>query len=486
MPHYLKNALNWMAYFGGTDNSLATNSGDTAQYSIPAGDLYPSGITQCLASSVSSHTFSGESSSHYFASTSANSGIQFNDPGELSLNGYAFFAEDASQLTTALKTIKTYIQEKSATSFTGSVVPSVRFVDNDIVYVSSLEIPSWKGDLKAYQLNADGTLPVDETTKKITATPIWDAGVKLNQKSPGDRTIHTVVSGSLTSFDKDHVTYANLGVANASEAETLINYVRGIDAYDLNQNGNTTESREWKLGDIFHSSAVIVGEPSRFFEDQGFSGTGGFYQAHKDRTKVVIVGANDGMLHAFNASTGAEEWGFIPKGLLKSLQSMVSTHAYYVDSSPKVSDVWFYNTSTDVTKSADEWKTVLVCGLRKGGKTNLVLGTDGLNYTCVKDHAAEAENRPITGASWATYWAQQGTGGGTWGAGTGYSSKTWQYFALDITNTLSPQYLWEFPKSTDGVTLAKVGQSWSEPVIGRVKIEGGDELYERWVAFIGF
>ncbi len=107
---------------------------------------------------------------------------------------------------------------------------------------------------------------------------------------------------------------------------------------------------------------------------------------------------------------------------------MVSTHTYYVDSSPKVSDVWFYSNSTDVTKSADEWKTVLICGLRKGGKT---------------------------------------------------------YFALNITDTLNPQYLWEFPKPTDAVTLAKVGQSWSEPVIGKVKIEVGGELYERWVAFIG-
>ena len=101
---------------------------------------------------------------------------------KLSLSGYAFFAEDASQLSTALKTIKSYIQEKSA-SFTAAAVPSVRLVDNDTAYISSLEIPSWNGDLKAYQLNADGTLPIDATTKKITVSPIWDAGVKLNQKS---------------------------------------------------------------------------------------------------------------------------------------------------------------------------------------------------------------------------------------------------------------------------------------------------------------
>jgi type IV pilus assembly protein PilY1 len=53
------------------------------------------------------------------------------------------------------------------------------------------------------------------------------------------------------------------------------------------------------------------------------------------------VGANDGMLHAFNADTGLEAWAFIPNGVLKNLQlltaagnTMLSIHTYYVDSSP--------------------------------------------------------------------------------------------------------------------------------------------------------
>ncbi len=282
--------------------------------------------------------------------------------------------------------------------------------------------------MKAYQLNEDGSLPVDKDGNPLNSSLIWDASENLKAIAPNSRKIYTYVSGAMKSFEYGNLTNGDLDVSSNSERQKIINHVRGIDAYDLDQNGNTTEPREWKLGDIFHSNAVIVGEPSRFFEDQGFSGTGGFYQANKDRKKVVIVGANDGMLHAFNASTGSEEWAFIPNSLLKSLKSMVSTHTYYVDSSPKVTDVWFYNSPKDVKKSADEWKTVLICGLRKGGKT---------------------------------------------------------YFALDITDTLNPKYLWEFPESTDSVTLAKVGQSWSEPAIGRVKVEVGGELYERWVAFIG-
>jgi len=170
---------------------------------------------------------------------------------------------------------------------------------------------------------------------------------------------------------------------------------------------------------------VIIGSPSKFFTDQGFSGPGGFYEKNMDRKKVIIVGANDGMLHAFDVSNGVERWAFIPNALLKTLESMKTAHTYYVDSSPKVADVWFdYN--GDHQKTPDEWRTVLVCGLRKGGK---------------------------------------------------------DYFALDITDTLNPKYLWEFPK-TPGV-LDRIGQSWSEPAIGRVKIEQGSDLVEKWVAFIG-
>ncbi|HUL37411.1 MAG TPA: PilC/PilY family type IV pilus protein, partial [Thermodesulfobacteriota bacterium] len=244
--------------------------------------------------------------------------------------------------------------------------------------------------------------------------------------------IYTYVNGAMIDFKYSNLTNTDLGFPADPlydpERQKLINHIRGIDAYDINGNGNFTEERAWKFGDIFHSNAVIVGSPNPNFEDAGFSGSGGFYDTYKSRTKVVIVGANDGMLHAFNAGTGVEEWAFIPPGVLKTLKLMPSVHTYYVDGSPKVSDVWIYSDPTDATKSADEWRTILICGLRKGGK---------------------------------------------------------QYFALDITDTLNPVFLWEFPRSNDAATLTKVGQSWSDAAIGKVKIEEGGELYERWVAFIG-
>ena len=329
--------------------------------------------------------------------------------GGTDVSGHAYYADDPGQLIDALGQIFKSVVE-SAYSFASPTVPSVRMITEDTLYLSSFtpstKNPFWPGSLKAYQLNQDGTLPVDANGFPLKA-PIWVASIPAS----GSRVIKTYAGGGLKDFTSANLASADLAVADDGKRDALVSYIRNLP-----------------LGDIFHSNSVIVGSPSQFFEDVGFSGTGGFYLNNKDRTKVIIVGGNDGMLHAFNTATGVEQWAFIPNSLLKNLNSMQTTHTYYIDSSPKAADVWFYNNSTDTTKSADEWKTVLVCGLRKGGKT---------------------------------------------------------YFALDITDTLNPKYLWEFPKSTDAATLAIVGQSWSEPAIGRVKVEVGGELYERWVAFIG-
>jgi len=56
------------------------------------------------------------------------------------------------------------------------------------------------------------------------------------------------------------------------------------------------------------------------------------------------------------------------------------------------------------------------------GTTSVVLGTDGLNYSCIMGHESAAINRPITGSSYRLYWSQQGSGGTTWATGTDYTN----------------------------------------------------------------
>jgi hypothetical protein len=451
MPHYLKNTLNWMARWGRTDNP-ADNFGDRDAYN-------PDGIGDNCAdepsSKIKSH-YLGDDPNRYLdckdpwdpGATLGHYYAEDNDPGEKDLDGYAFIATNAEQLNRDLKTVFKYIVEK-AFSFTAPTVPSVRLVENDVVYMASFtpdETPFWKGDLKAYRLEQDGTLAVNPDGSPKNP-PLWEALEKLEGMKPSDRTVYTVKGGTRVSFDSTNISPADLGLepADRDGRDALINHVKGIDAYDIDGDSDKSDKRPKMLGDIFHSAAAIVGEPSRFFIDETEYEYAGavqayaqFYKDNKDRPKVIMVGANDGMLHAFGAGDGFEKWAIIPGSLLPSLKSMKSSwdqyvstgtsppHLYYVDSSPKVADVWFYSSTDDRTKSASEWRTVLVCGLRKGGK---------------------------------------------------------KYLALDITNTLSPQFLWEFP--TDAATLAKMGGSWSEPAIGRVKVIVGSAAEERWVALFG-
>jgi hypothetical protein len=426
MPATEKNTLNWVASKGGTDDPNTPNLGnvDAISYTSPYLTTNP-----CAE----------------YGSCSPNQADCTNapdDPGYQNLSGYAFLAQDATALGKSLQEIFKWIKEK-AFSFTAPTVPSVRLTEGPSVYVSSFApntSPFWNGDLKAYTLRNDGTLPVDPHGFP-TDSPAWEAQKVLGSTNPADRKIYTHKSGSGQVEFKDlYLSMTDLGVSTNGERIALIDHVRGFDAWDIDGDTNTGESRRLKLGDIFHSQAVIVGTPSNSFVDAGFSGVGGFYDTNKNRTKIILAGANDGMLHAFDAATGAERWAFIPPALLTSLKTMKERwetykaggssgeHLYYVDTSPRVSDVWFHGSATDTTKSVGEWRTVLINGLRKGGKT---------------------------------------------------------YFALDITDTTNPVYLWQFPKSTDAATLALVGESWSDPTIGRVKIEVGGELYERWVAFIG-
>ncbi len=88
------------------------------------------------------------------------------------------------------------------------------------------------------------------------------------------------------------------------------------------------------MGSVLHSRPLVV---------------------HYGGRAVIYVGANDGMLHAFDDETGEELWGFIPSELLSRLKDLPGGRGvqYYVDGSPKAY----------VTES----KKIVIFGLRRGG-----------------------------------------------------------------------------------------------------------------------
>src|SRR5262249_56771726 len=110
--------------------------------------------------------------------------------------------------------------------------------------------PFWRGYLKAYQRDSNGLVPVDAQGVPLSSALVWEAGQVLSTTPAANRTIYTVVSGARQAFTKTNsaITQTLLGASSSTERDKIIDFVRGIDSYDENGNGNVTEERAWKLG----------------------------------------------------------------------------------------------------------------------------------------------------------------------------------------------------------------------------------------------
>ena len=255
-----------------------------------------------------------------------------------------------------------------------------------------------------------------------SAIPVWDAGDKLQQTPAASRIVYTAIadaSGNWTTipFVRTDTTRIGptLGLTDAICAQiqssmtsppagtfttamcqqAVIDFVLGKDVFGPDPTANRTPM----LGDIFHSTPVLVDPPvdkficqtglhtqclSTLFGYSSFAqvssnikqtpdfaaGTSGndsyeqFWLDHDARRRIVLVGANDGMLHAFNAGTpkstpvaptgdkgirtvdygpgdGAEQWAFIPPDQLPRLVlMMLQGHQITMDGDIMVRDVW--------------------------------------------------------------------------------------------------------------------------------------------------
>jgi type IV pilus assembly protein PilY1 len=327
--------------------------------------------------------------------------------------GSYYTAESETQLEEALEDAISQILEATF-SFATPVVPTTGASGTNRAYLASFQSnpsrPFWQGYLKAYNRDSNGLIPVDANNLP-TGSPAWDAGQQLSTMTPSGRTIYTLVSGVRETFTTSNAAITNtlLGASSSSEKNSIINYVRGTpDTNDEDSDGNMSEDRPWKLGDIFHSTPVLISPPFLNSSDSTYTA---FKTSQASRTTILIAGANDGMLHAFRESDGSELWAFIPPDVLEDLKGLTEhsgSHEYSVDSSPIAADV----------KIGGGWKTIVIFGQRRGGNN---------------------------------------------------------YYALDITDTTNPLYLWTFNDS-------RLGESWSEPAIGKVKMSDGTD---KWVAFVG-
>jgi len=179
---------------------------------------------------------------------------------------------------------------------------------------------------------------------------------------------------TLTGTQQGNLTCAGCGAK-------ILEFVRGQRQYEASTNSLVLPDpaatalfrrRIHVLGDIVSAEAVYVRTSPLPYGDPGhqaFRTTG----APSTRPATLYVAANDGMLHAFNATTGAEVWTYIPSEMMPKLvkladKNYANAHQYFVDGTPTTGDVCVANCNVPDPGSSAVWKTILVGGFNAGGR----------------------------------------------------------------------------------------------------------------------
>ncbi|MFJ2987959.1 pilus assembly protein [Collimonas sp. NPDC087041] len=317
--------------------------------------------------------------------------------------GSYFSATDPSTLAVGLSNVLNAVNNTLSTSAAATTSsPNITSTSN-FAFSSSYTSGLWDGELNERTINV--------TTGALNTATTWTAAAQLDAVPFAQRTIYFNSGGTLTPLtwsnlsttQRAYFTAPNisnlsqfctagascLSTANqaAAAGQPLLNFILGDRSNEGLTNTNYYRVRTHVLGDIVDSQAAYVGASLFQYADTGYTA---FVTANSTRKGVVYVGANDGMLHAFDAGSGAELWAYVPTAVMPKLyalsdKSYATLHQYFVDGSPVTGDVYY----------GGAWHTILVGGLNNGGQA---------------------------------------------------------YYALDVTNPASPTLLWEFTNANLGQT----------------------------------
>ena len=233
------------------------------------------------------------------------------------------------------------------------------------IFQARFNSSEWSGELRAIPIDSDGNL----------GAALWDAGERLKTQAAfsGWNTNREIITWDGTagtpfrwaSLNGNQQAALNRNASAVTDGFGLqrLDYLRG-DASKENLAPYSFRVRDngFKLGDIIHSAPVFVGAPPFLYPDTLESIAYSVFRINQlGRTPMVYVGANDGMLHAFDADTGEEKIAYVPSQIYKSLSALTDpgyVHRYLVDGAPTAGDA-FYNGA---------WHTVVVGTLRGGGQ----------------------------------------------------------------------------------------------------------------------
>jgi len=283
-------------------------------------------------------------------------------------------AVNAQAFTSALSTILVQIQKGSYDQASASL-NSTSLNASSVAYFASYN-PStspnndWTGNLTANSLG-------NGTTLSASSSPTWQAqtqidGFASSNNWSSNRLVATWDPSASKGVPFEWPTVSKPSGINSTQQSLLqptsdgkgnlrLNYLRGDQSQEI-QNGGGFRNRTHLLGDIVNSGPVYVGKANGPYFDSSYQS---FVTNTISRPSRIYVGANDGMLHAIDTTTGNEVFAFIPNGVFANLYQLPGTsynsaHQYYVDGSPIAGDAQF---------SDGTWHTILAGGLNAGGKS---------------------------------------------------------------------------------------------------------------------
>lgn len=214
---------------------------------------------------------------------------------------------------------------------------------NETLFRAEYEKEFYSGNLYAY--------PVDAYGNVNTAAEWWSGGAQVHidaQNFDTGRLIATMKDdGTTIPFRWTSLSSTQQGYLTSS---TILDFLRGDRSNEIPNAGAVLRQRKSAMGDVVHSRPYYVADATN---------------------PMIFVGANDGMLHAIDASTsgGDEQWAYVPSMLLNKMKNLAANpyvHDYFVDGQINVGNITSSGT-----------KRILVGGLGGGGKGLYALDITG-------------------------------------------------------------------------------------------------------------
>jgi type IV pilus assembly protein PilY1 len=410
-----------------------------------------------------------------------------------------FLVTNAAKLRDQLRRAFASIQSKLG-SGTGVSTSSATYGSNGKAFQATYSSADWTGELSASGTDKNARLTALWTTSDSVSFPAnisqrkvftWDTvGKKAVEFSTTSGVVIPSTSYPAFNIASLYPTLAkdvtlNWSTLSSTQRQNvgitqLVNYVRGDRSRETSNNG-PFRTRGKLLGDMVNSNVVYASGT-----DQGFSriaNGGSSYQAWV-KTKstnasyqTAYVGANDGMLHAFDANSGVERFAYVPAGVLGKLHKYAVPgyqHEYYVDGRLAISDA--YNSG---------WTTVIVGSTGAGGRSVFALdvgnpsgSTGNILWEFNSPDLGYPIGSPVIGRT-----AESGLGGGRWVAifANGYFSnnKKATVFVLDLfSGSLLKQIDLETASNANG--LGSVGLRRADGITISA-IFAGDLLGNFWM-----